>query len=673
MNFLNFPLSYVPYGGDYSPEQWTEADWKADIDCLRKAHVNMASLGIFSWASIETSPGHFDFDWLDRAIDLFAKNEISICLSTGTAAHPAWLSQAHPECLITTVDGSRMRHGRRINFCSNSLTYRDAAKNYVTKIAERYAHHPAVLVWHIGNEYGHGARGSYCYCDECGRSFREWLKVKYGSLDALNHTWFTAFWGHKISDWEQIEPPSFLNDQNPAGPSMLGAKSVDYRRFQSASHLACFRAEREILRSANPEIPATTNLMGAYRDLNYFEWAPHLDFISWDCYTPGELDPAAPAFHHDLMRSLKPDQPFWLMEQSPIQESIHPGPRLRKPGGLRTQSLQAIARGADAILFFQLRQGRSGCEKFCSAFVEQGRRTDTYTFLECAALGKQLAESGTELRRGLPVTQTAILFDWETWWAYSHCALHAKSLDYLEESQRYHGALYDLNVVPDFVSYDSDFSQYSVLVLPLCYAFPVRLAQKLETFVAAGGKVIMGAFSGRADENDSLWPDSAPGPLRSLFGVRVEEFAQVVSTDQIMICGPDIKSDWSAQKIVELATSESAEVIASFSGGIVDGRPAITRRQDGNGSAYYIATSLERMALKELFIQILSLTNDSPARLERVVRSTEGGVVREFLLNHSDTAIPMANVPPPQPGVQVSSNSRSEVIPARDHLIVEWK
>ena len=654
------PPPRVPYGGDYSPEQWSESDWIEDIRCFKEAGITVATLGVFSWASIETKPGCFDFSWLDRAIKLLWEQGIHVCLATGTAAHPHWLSQAHPETLITTVDGRRMEHGRRINFCPNSPHYREAAANYVRRLAERYAHHPALMAWHIGNEYGHGARGSYCYCAQCAADFRVWLKEKYGTLEAVNAAWYTAFWGSLLSDWEQIQPPSLLNEQNPAGPSAFPGKTLDYRRFQSESHLACYRMEREILREANPKIPATTNLMGAYKDLDYWKWAPHLDFISWDCYEPIEQDPAGSAFGHDLMRSLKPEVPFWLMECSPGHETHRP--RLRRPGGLHRLAFQALARGAGAVLYFQLRQSKGACEKFHSAVVQQGRRTDTRTFEACADLGRQLQGEIPAQLQGHPQSDTAVFFDWETWWAYDLCAITVTELNYLQQARLFHSALYDLNIVPNFVGIETSLENYRTVILPLCYAFPEKLAPKLEAFVREGGTLIMGPFGGRADPNDQLWDAPAPGPLGPLFGVRLEEFEAVDADEPVYLkAQPSSGIDGgtiAARRIVELLKVEAddVEILASFQGGIADRQPAVTRRKFGKGTAIYMATSVDRADLKALLSECLpQVPAQSPDMLERVDRGRDAdGRYRELLLNHSPDAIEVGQLPPPAPGWRLS-------------------
>jgi len=351
-------LPHLAYGGDYNPEQWPEAVWEEDARLMREAGVNLVTVGVFSWARLEPRPGTYDFAWLDRVMDLLHEHGVKVNLATATASPPPWMAREHPESLPVTHEGTRLWPGGRQQYCPSSPVYRASAASLVRRLAERYRDHPALAMWHINNEYG--CHVAACYCDVSAADFREWLKRRYGTLDALNAAWGTAFWSQRYSDWEEIVPPRSA----PTFPNPT--QQLDFQRFTSDALLYDFEMERAIVREATPDIPVTTNFMGFFKPVDYWKWAEHEDVVSDDAY-PDPADsqsPALSAMRYDLMRSLAGTRPWMLMEQTPSQVNWRPWNALKRPGQLRTWSLQAIARGADGVLYFQWRASAAGAEKF---------------------------------------------------------------------------------------------------------------------------------------------------------------------------------------------------------------------------------------------------------------------------------------------------------------------
>src|SRR5581483_7127659 len=380
---INPRAPFIWHGGDYNPEQWPRETWDDDMALMQACDFNVATVGVFSWVSLQPAEETFTFEWLDTVLDKLAASGRYACLATPTASHPAWMSQAYPDVLLSDNTGRRNRHGQRVNFCPNSPNYRRFAVQIATKLAERYRNHPALLIWHVANEYG-----SPCMCENCAAAFRTWLQRRYGSLDELNARWWTRFWGHTYTDWSQIEPP-YAN-----GEHLTHGLNLDYKRFQNDSILECYKLERDALRAITPEVPITTNLMGTYPHLDYSTWAREMDVVAWDCYPWPSADPGDIAFLHDLNRGLKDGQPFMLMEQTPSSQNWQPVNALRRPGVLRLWSYLAVAHGADTVMYFQWRRGRGGCEKFHGAVVEHGGRSDTRVFREVAQLGAELKQLG---------------------------------------------------------------------------------------------------------------------------------------------------------------------------------------------------------------------------------------------------------------------------------------
>jgi beta-galactosidase len=604
------------YGGDYNPEQWMaamgypdDAVWREDLHLMREAGVNLVTIGVFSWASLQPAEDIYTFEWLDRIFAMLAEAEIGVCLGTGTAAQPAWLSAAYPDVLPVTQWGARKRHGHRMNYCPTNPDFRRLANALVTRLAERYRDHPALRLWHVSNEYGPD-----CFCDRCAARFREWLQTRYGSLDALNARWVTAFWSHNYTAWEQIEPPSPL-DQH--GEHETPALLLDYRRFMSDMNLAGYTAEAAILREVTPQIPITTNFHGLVKGLDYFSWAPHVDVVSWDSYPAYGAHPSGTAFRFDLMRGLKGGQSWLLMEQSPNQVQWHLQNPGKRPGEMRAQSYQAIAHGSDGALFFQWRQSRGSAEMFHSAVVSHAGHADTRVFREVAALGKELRH----LDRGIVGTsvpaRVALLFDWPNWWAVEAGANPSHTLDYMKTVQQYYRALWDRQITVDVVSPDMPLGAYHLVIAPLWMMVAEQHGAAIERYVEQGGMFLATYFSGIVDEDGRAWLGGYPGPLRRALGLWVEEVDPftpdmsntVIATDQALASLQGARcSQWG-----EVVRLEGAVPLATFGQDYYAGYPVITRHQFGAGTAYYVATQLDDEALGQFIGAIAVGADITPA------------------------------------------------------------
>ncbi|MBZ0290028.1 MAG: beta-galactosidase, partial [Anaerolineae bacterium] len=482
---------FIWHGGDYYPEQWPREVWKKDFRLMRAAGVTVARVGVFSWVSLQPAENEFTFDWLDEVIDGLHAHGIKIVLSTPSAAQPAWMSEAYPDMLRSDGRGVRRAHGGRVNYCPNSPDYRRFSGEMARRLAERYGQHPALILWHISNEYD-----GRCLCETCAARFREWLQAQYGTLDAVNQRWWTTFWSHTYTKWSQIMPP-YEN-----GETLMHGLNVDYFRFMSESHIACYCNERDTLRAVTPDIPITTNLMGAYKPIDYRKFAQAMDVVSWDCYphpnqTPGEI-----AFMHDAHRGLKDGQPFLLMEQTPSSQNWQEINALKRPGVLRLWSYLAVAHGADSVLYFQWRRGRGGCEKLHGAVIEHNGRSDTRVFREVSQIGAELKQLGENIIGARRDAQVGVVFDWDNWHAVEDAVGPVRDKRYYQTVCRHYLPFYRQNIPADVVFPESDFSHYQILVAPMLYMLKPGFAEKVEAFVAAGGTFVTTYFSGVVDETD---------------------------------------------------------------------------------------------------------------------------------------------------------------------------
>jgi len=577
---------------------------------------------------------------LDRIVERATAAGRTICMATGTGAHPAWLARAHPEVTRVDFDGRRHRYGQRHNSCPSSPVFRRLSTELARRVAARYADNPAIVAWHVGNEYG-GA----CYCERCAAGFRDWLRARYSTLDRLNEAWYTRFWSHTFTDWEEIEPPSALTEhwRGPEHTAFQGI-TLDYRRFMTDAMLANFLDEKAAIRESS-DAPVTTNFMGMYRHLDYHRWAPHLDFASWDNYPPNDTSPAWMALMHDLMRGLKDGQPFWLMEQTPSYTAAREVNPLKRPGVMRLWSWQAVAHGADAVLFFQMRASRGACEKYHGAVIGHSGRSDTRVFREVASLGAELERFGGVSLGARTQARVALLFDWDSWWALEMSDGPSRLVRYLDVVLAYHRALWDAGVDVDAIPVTADLSRYDVVLAPVLHMLKGDIARRLEEVAARGGSVLTTFLSGRVDEDDNAFLMDVPGPLGRLMGVRVDEWDARESSfvNPVRLGELEVES----RLLFELVIPQGAEVVGTYQADFYAGTPAVTRNAFGQGEGWYVAAGLDQAGVSWVVRQVLDRHGlagpyAQVADLETAVRVAPDGTRLLFLLNHRDSPVTVA-------------------------------
>ncbi|MEU7748918.1 beta-galactosidase [Nonomuraea sp. NPDC049158] len=635
MNTFRDCLPGIVYGGDYNPEQWPREVWREDVELMRAANVRLVNLGVFSWSALESADGEFQFGWLDEIMDLLAGGGISVNLATPNASPPPWLAEDFPETLMVERSGVRVGVGGRGHFCPSSEVYRDRSRRIARELAERYRDHPALAMWHVGNEYH-----ALCFCDRCDERFRGWLREKYGSLDELNRRWGTLVWGQRYNDWPQVHlPRSSRGMMNPA-------RELDFARFNSAIQLELYTAERDLLKAVTPQVPVTTNFMQFFRLNDYQRWAPEVDVVAFDIY-PDPADPEGlvkAALQYDLMRSLRGGEPWMVMEQAAGAVSQWPFNLVKQPGRMRLGSYQAVAHGADAIMFFQWRQSRYGQEKFHSAMLTHGGQS-TRSWQAVLALGNELDRvAGVATAR--TSAEVAIVWDWENWWAVEGCAHPVNTYSYKDTVVSHYRALWAANVAVDVVNLSQDLSQYRVLVVPNQYLMSQDQQDAVRRFVENGGHAVVSYFSGIVNEDDQVIPDGYPGGLRQVIGGHVREFSPLASDTKVTVRAVD------GQELVEKTftatatgwqddlVAESGQVIAEHADGYLAGQPAVLDNSLGAGRAVYLGTRLDQPSLETLVRAVLGRAgvrpvHAAPAGVEVTERRT-GDRTFLFILNHGD-------------------------------------
>ncbi|MER6958172.1 beta-galactosidase [Streptomyces sp. NPDC000618] len=626
----------LAYGADYNPEQWPRDVWEEDVRLMQAAGVNVVSVGIFSWARIQPGPDTWDFGWLDEVMDLLHAGGIGVDLATATASPPPWLTTAHPEILPVTANGETLWPGARQHWRPTSPVFREYALRLVREIADRYKDHPALVAWHVSNELG--CHNVYDYSDDAARAFRLWLRARYGTLDALNHAWGTAFWSQRYSDWEQILPPRLAaSHPNPT-------QQLDFKRFSSDALKDHLIAEREILKEITPGVPVTTNfmVMGNTKGMNYPDWAGEIDFVSNDHYVhPGPQDRDELSFSANLTSGIAAGRPWFLMEHSTSAVNWQPVNVAKRPGDLARDALLHVAHGADAVCYFQWRQSAAGAEKYHSAMVPHAGE-DSDLFRAVADLGAKLEALAPVAGSERESAAVGILYDWQSWWASEQDSHPTSLLDYRQEALDWYSALLALGVRADLVTTRAELSRHQVLIAPVLHVVPAELAKDLTRYAEQGGHLVTTYFSGIVDENDHVWLGGYPGALRELLGIRIEEFGPLLAGQSVELDDSGVGSLWTDRITV---TDGDTEVLAHYRTGDHAGRPAVTRRSTGDGSASYVSTRLGVDGLRSLLPRLLEpagVRSELPAQARGSVELTVRRGAEErflFLVNRTDDTV----------------------------------
>jgi beta-galactosidase len=593
------------HGADYNCDQWLERPEviAEDLRLMRVAGMNAMSVGIFSWAKLEPEEGRFDFGWLDSMLDRLYESGVSAILATPSGSKPAWLSRKYPSSCRVGADGQRERHGYRHNHCRTSADYRRLCVDMNTRLAERYGKHPALILWHVSNEYN----GMPCYCLDCVAAFRAWLRARYGSLDALNRAWWTDFWSHRFDDWDEIFP---------ADKSIHGLM-LDWQRFTSDQTLDFFLAESAPLREITPDVPITTNFMHPDVGLDYWSFAPHVDVISWDSYPEWHRDGNDPAvaartaFVHDLCRSYK-GKPFLLMESTPGAVNWQGVSKPKRPGMHELASMQAIAHGSDSVQYFQWRQSRGGEEKFHDSVIGHSGSADTRIFGAVSRVGEALEKlapvAGTATK-----AEVAIAYDFQSGWALDTAQL-ARSVgkNYQRECMAHHAAFWRRGIPVDVIDGSArDLSGYRVVVMPMLYMLRPGMADRVRTFVASGGTVVATYLSALVDESDLCILGGVPGCLTDVFGLSVEFTDTVVDGERQEIAYRGKR--YAVSHYADVIKIREAEALGSYCRGDIAGSAAVAVNRYGSGRSYYIGARVEDSFLDSFYAQLCAESGVAPS------------------------------------------------------------
>ena len=639
------------YGGDYNPDQWPEEVWDDDVRLMKKAGVNLVSVGIFSWAKIETSEGVYDFDWLDRIIDKLGEAGIAVDLASATASPPMWLTQAHPEVLWKDYRGDVCQPGARQHWRPTSPVFREYALKLCRAMAEHYKGNPYVVAWHVSNEYG--CHNRFDYSEDAEHAFQQWCEERYGTIDAVNDAWGTAFWAQRMNDFSEIVPPRFIGDGNFMNPGKL----LDFKRFSSDALKAFYIAERDTLAEITPDLPLTTNFMVSASGsvLDYDDWGDEVDFVSNDHYfIPGEAHLDELAFSASLVNGIARKDPWFLMEHSTSAVNWREINYRKEPGQLVRDSLAHVAMGADAVCYFQWRQSKAGAEKFHSAMVPHAGE-DSAVFRDVCELGADLNKLSDEgiLGSRLAKSRVAVVFDYESEWATEHTATPTQHVHHVDEPLAWFRALADQGVTADVVPVRGAWDDYEMVVLPSVYLLSEETTRRVRDYVVGGGRLVVTYYTGISDEKDHVWLGGYPGSIRDVVGVRVEEFMPMGDDFTGVPDRLELSNGAVAHDIADVIGSVdgTATVLETFKDDPwtgMDGAPAIVAHTFGEGRSVYVGARLGRdgiaLSLPEILDSLgMAEAGGNDGRVLHVEREGADGsrFVFSFNRTHETVRVPV--------------------------------
>jgi beta-galactosidase len=600
------------HGGDYNPDQWLSRPEVLDEDfrLMKLAGCNTFTLGIFAWTSYEPEEGKYCFDWLDRMMDRMSEAGHRVILATPSGAKPAWLSKKYPEVRRVTRDGLREPHRDRHNHCWTSPVYREKVRAIDTALARRYRGHPALGMWHVSNEYS-----GECYCETCLAKWQRWLEARYGSIDELNRAWWTSFWSHTFTAFDEIDPREWATD----------GLVLDWKRFNSDQAIDFYEWELEPLRRETPEVPCTTNFMGLFSGIDYAKLAERVDLVADDQYPRYDVRSAASvrtavgvSFKDDLFRCFKPDRPWMLMESCPDAVQWNVPMRLKPAHAHRTEMLQAVAHGAEGTCYFQWRKGRGGMEKHHGAVVDHVGHEHTRVFRSVAAVGASY-EKLSEIIGSVVEAEVGLIYDWEVRWAFeSSYGVLNRGEAYPRVAIDHYQAFWEMGVPVDVIGSTRSFDGYKVLIAPQLHLLKPGVASRLARFVEQGGVLVGTYYTGFVNESQLCFDDGFPGDgLTRVFGLWNEETDSLEpELTQALVTVPgsplELAERYAAGDVCALVQVRGAEVLGTYAEGFYAGSPALTRYAFGDGVAYYQAARMPVAFQRDFYREIVRVHGVEP-------------------------------------------------------------
>ena len=464
----------------YYPEHWPEDMWISDAQSMYKNGIRWVRIAEFAWSRIEPEPKKFDWKWLDKAVDILGNAGLKIVMCTPTATPPRWLINQMPDMLAVDQNGQKRKFGSRKHYSFSHKGYQKESQRITQAVAERYGNNSFIQAWQTDNEFG-CHETTYSWCQSSLQEFRNWLQVKYQSIEKLNEEWGNVFWSMEYSSFEDIDLPNLtVTEANPA-------HHFAFRRF-SSDQVKNFNSQQvKIINQFSPNRPVSHNYMGHFVEFDHYKVSEDLDIAAWDSYPLGFLqnmqsiaredkkllfecynigDPDFQAYHHDLYRGMGR---LWVMEQQPGPVNWAKYNPVPLPGAVRMWTWEAFAHDAEVVSYFRWRQAPYAQEQMHAGLMHCDN-SPAMGSKEALQVSKEIQEIK------LPPTQKAdiaLLHDYEACWMteidgqtqdfhytrlmldfYKSIRINGGSLDIVGKNTDFTG--YKLIIIPSFVHLDEE-------------------------------------------------------------------------------------------------------------------------------------------------------------------------------------------------------------------------
>ncbi|TDF42081.1 beta-galactosidase [Alteromonadaceae bacterium M269] len=574
---------------DY-PEHTPESNWQSHAEQQKALGLSVVRIAEFSWAKIEPQEGEYHWEWLDKAITVYANQGLSVVLGTPTATPPAWLIEKHPEILPVDQNGIVKQFGSRRHYDHASDIYKEYATLIVIKMLERYAQNKAVVGWQTDNELAHEGTGQ-SFGGASAEKFPDWLKKKYGAIEALNEAWGTIFWSQTYNDWHQIKPPTQVAT-GQANPSHL----LDYRRFCSDMVAQFQDSQIQLIRQHAPHHFITHNFVILSEETDLYRLAEDLDFVAWDSYPIGMLEffatweseetktayartghPDLISLNHDIYRGLKNGEDFWVMEQQCGHANWAQYNPLPADNAVSLWTAQAWAHGASAVVYFRWRAAHMAQEIMHSGLLRQDGTQDR-GYSDVASLEPSTFSLDSSMSSGCEVV---LLHDYQSLWAYNHQP-HHQDLNYWRQFTMFYSALRALGIDVDISSSKNvDLSQYKLVVAPALTIFDDSVHELIRN-TDPDTQWIFGPRCGFKDATGKVPQKGQFQGVQDILGVRQLNFDSLRPglTQDVTISEGGLNKVFEAQVWCESYELEEGQTEYVYSGGPQDGKTAVARNNN---------------------------------------------------------------------------------------------
>ena len=635
------------YGVDYYPEHWPVERWPIDAKMMKEANINIVRLAEFAWAKMEPEEGQYDFSWLDRAIDVLSNEGIKVILGTPTAAAPKWLMDKHPDIYPKDFYGLTKGFGTRRHYCASNEVYREYSKKITIVMANHYKNNSNVIAWQIDNEFG-----AQCYCESCHDKFKKWLRRKYDAIDILNDEWGTVFWSQTYRNFDEIPMPLYAAcdgfSQNVGSGDTLSTPYnhnpgllLDFFRFSSDNIVEYQKLQIDEIRKTS-SLPITHNYMGHFSEIDYYNLGKDLDFISWDCYPNnmwGKSSYKDVSMAHDLMRGIK-NQNFWMMEQQSGPCGWQSMGDTPEPGQVRLWTYQAIAHGAEAMVYFRWRACTFGTEQYWYGILDHdgiGRRR----YREIKEIGNELQALSEVFVGSENKVETAIIKSFDNFWSHRGHP-HNSKFNYNQLLGSYYSALISNNINTDVTSVDVDFLKYKLVIMPAFNLMTEEIGKKCEEYVRNGGALLITFRSGTRTWNNRMTTMTVPGLFKDMAGVELEEFDSINFGRTVSVKGEfgiGTASMW-----CDVLKCNGAKALAVYDSNYYKGTAAVTVNKYGEGSVYYVACDLDEVAMENLISVIAKSEKINPVLKDKIpgvetIKKEKDGKTYLMILNNNPVCV----------------------------------